>query len=182
MNIIIIGPPGAGKGTQARKLAKELNLHVISSGRLLRDEAKKATKTGIEIKKYVDKGNLVPDSIFLKILNNAINNRKRLIIDGVPRSRSQLKFPFCKKPDYVFLIDVPKKELMRRIILRTGKNSRNDDKSIIALQNRFYKYVNNIEYIKKYYKKNGSLFLIDGNQTKNKVFRDIMNIIKRKTN
>ena len=94
MNIILFGPPGAGKGTQANKVEKKFNLHKVSTGDLLRDEVKKNTDIGKKVKPIVDEGSLVPDIIISNLLNHILSNKKfhnRIIFDGYPRNLEQAK-------------------------------------------------------------------------------------------
>ena len=94
MNLILFGPPGAGKGTQATLICKEFNLIQISTGDLLRSEIKKKTNLGKKIDLIINKGSLVPDNIVSKLLINNIsqsNNSNKLVFDGYPRSMSQVK-------------------------------------------------------------------------------------------
>ena len=94
MNIILIGPPGSGKGTQSDKLAKRFNLVKISTGELLRDEIKKKTPLGLKIKSTIESGSLAPDEITNKLIETLVsnkNNLNKLIFDGYPRNLSQAK-------------------------------------------------------------------------------------------
>ena len=117
MNIILFGPPGIGKGTQAQNLSKDLNLFKISSGDLLRVEIEKKTTLGIRIEKIIDQGKLVSDKIINNLIENILLNKKysnRLIFDGYPRNLDQAKHLdiLIKKynihfylPNLVFLIN-----------------------------------------------------------------------------
>ena len=94
MNIILFGPPGAGKGTQGENLSKNYNLHKISTGDLLREEIEKKTDLGKKIKSIIDKGSLVSDEIINNLIENILSNKKyfdRLIFDGYPRTLTQAK-------------------------------------------------------------------------------------------
>jgi len=94
VNIVIFGPPGAGKGTQADNIAKDYNLFKVSTGDLLRDEIKKDTKIGNEIKLPLKQGSLVPDLLINKLLEKVVSNKihsNRLIFDGYPRNLNQVK-------------------------------------------------------------------------------------------
>ena len=94
MNVIIFGPPGAGKGTQAQSIAKKFNLYQISTGDLLRNEIKKKTLIGKEIESKISEGDFATDEIVNKLLENVINNpvyKNRIIFDGYPRNIAQAK-------------------------------------------------------------------------------------------
>ena len=94
MNVIIFGPPGAGKGTQAQNIAKKFNLYQISTGDLLRSEIKKKTVIGKEIEKIISEGNFATDEIVNKLLDKIIKNpvyKNRIIFDGYPRNITQLE-------------------------------------------------------------------------------------------
>ena len=95
MNIILFGPPGAGKGTQGDNLVKKFNLIKISAGDLLRQEINKNNQTGIKLKDTIDKGNLVDDTIINDLINRVISNKKyfnKMIFDGYPRNIPQIKY------------------------------------------------------------------------------------------
>ena len=94
MNIILFGPPGAGKGTQATKVVKKFNLHKVSTGDLLREEIKNNTDLGNKIKSMMDTGSLISDNIINNLLTKVISNKKfynRFIFDGYPRNLEQAK-------------------------------------------------------------------------------------------
>ncbi len=174
MKIILIGAPGSGKDTQAKKLARHFKLDIISSGEILRKEARKKTNIGKEIKRYIDSGNLVPEKLLYKILKRYVDKKKNLILDGIPRSKNQLKFSFCKNPDYVILIKVPKNELIKRISLRGKKEHRNDDRDIKIINKRFKKYSDSIGFIVKHYKNKSNFIVINGNHSIESVFKNIV--------
>lgn len=119
MNIIILGPQGSGKGTQAKYLSEELNLPRLSLGQLYREQIKKSTDLGKKAEEYVLKGELVPLKITKDLLINELNNakyKKGLILDGFPRNMEQYKL--LKKimtVDYVILIEIPKQETIKRL-------------------------------------------------------------------
>ena len=95
MNIILFGPPGAGKGTQSDNLVRDLNLYKISTGDLLREEVKKKSVLGVKIKSILDQGLLVSDDIINDLIENILSNKKyfnRLIFDGYPRNFNQVKY------------------------------------------------------------------------------------------
>ena len=127
MNVILFGPPGAGKGTQAENIARVFNLHKVSTGDLLRDEIKNKTDLGKKIKSIVDKGLFVSDSVINNLIINPLSHKKfynRLIFDGYPRNLNQAKNLdlLIKKHDqkisYVFSLNVDKELLIKRILGR----------------------------------------------------------------
>ena len=124
MNIILVGPPGAGKGTQSDKLVKDFNLHKLSTGDLLREEINKKTSVGNEIKISIDKGNFVSDEIINNLINKVVAQKSffnKLILDGYPRNIDQaasldkLLIKYQQKITCVLNLHVQKEVLIKRI-------------------------------------------------------------------
>jgi adenylate kinase len=127
VNIILFGPPGAGKGTQSDKIVKKFNLYKVSTGDLLRDEIKNKTDLGNKIKSMMDTGLLIPDNIINDLINKVIINKKnynRLIFDGYPRNLTQAKNLDSQikknkqKISYVLSLKVDKESVINRILGR----------------------------------------------------------------
>ena len=127
MNIILIGPPGAGKGTQATKVVKKFNLHKVSTGDLLREEIKNNTDLGNKIKSIMDRGSLISDNIINDLITKVISNKKfynRLIFDGYPRNLKQTKNldsqikKYKQKISCVLSLNVDKESVIKRILGR----------------------------------------------------------------
>ena len=127
MNIILFGPPGAGKGTQSDNLVKDLNLYKISTGDLLREEVKKKSVFGIKIKSILDQGMLVSDDIINDLIESILSNKgyfNRLIFDGYPRNLNQVKHldilvkKYNQKISCVFNLKVELDVIIKRIIGR----------------------------------------------------------------
>jgi adenylate kinase len=122
--IIFLGPPGAGKGTQAERLAEDLKIKKISTGDILREAVAKGTELGQRAKSYMERGELVPDEIILGIIEGAINDEDGFILDGFPRNINQAKAldeMLSRKGlniTHVIFLDVPDEEIIKRIAYR----------------------------------------------------------------
>ena len=122
--IIFLGPPGAGKGTQAERLAEDLKIKKISTGDILREAVAKGTELGQRAKLYMERGELVPDEIILGIIEEAINDEEGFILDGFPRNINQAKAldeMLSRKAlniTHVIFLDVPDEEIIKRIAYR----------------------------------------------------------------
>ncbi len=181
MNIILFGPPGAGKGTQAKFLTKKLNCFQISTGDLLRDEIKKDTQIGKKIINEMNDGKFVSDEIVNDLIKNIIfdpQKRNRLIFDGYPRSLSQAKNLdlFLKtsnqKIDFILFLNVNKETIIERVEKRKIIENRSDDEANIILK-RYEKYMETTKPVLEYYSKNRNFKEIDGNQKIEEITRKI---------
>ena len=170
MNIILFGPPGAGKGTQARYLVKKLNGFQISTGDLLRDEIKGDTKIGKKIVNDMNEGKFVSDEIVNKLIKNIVSDpqkKGKLIFDGYPRSLSQAKnldlllINSNQKIDYIFFLNVQKDVIINRIKKRKIEEDRSDDDLDIILK-RFDTYMKTTKPVLDFYSKNPNFNEIDG--------------------
>ena len=170
MNIILFGPPGAGKGTQAKHLVKKLNGFQISTGDILRDEIKKNTDVGKKIINDMNDGKFVSDEIVNNLIKDIIfdpKKKNRLIFDGYPRSLSQAKnlnFLLEKseqKIDLVFFLNVNKETIIKRIKKRKIKEKRSDD-DLDTFIKRFDKYMRTTKPVLDFYSKNINFHEIDG--------------------
>ena len=170
MNIILFGPPGSGKGTQADKISKEFNLHKISTGDLLREEIKKKSSLGNKIKDLVDKGTFVSDEIINNLiesifLNKSYNNN--FIFDGYPRTLIQAKNlddllrKYNQKIDIVLKLSVSLEIVKKRILQRQTEEKRADDNEEIAIK-RFKTYEKSSEPVLDYYKQSNLLKVVNG--------------------
>ncbi|MEO0143750.1 MAG: adenylate kinase [candidate division WOR-3 bacterium] len=158
MHIIFLGPPGAGKGTQAEIISKKYNIKKISTGDILRSEMENGTELGKIAKQYMEKGELVPDEIMIKIIENHIKNLNSFILDGFPRTLNQaLELEKITKIDKVIYINVPDEEIKNRLL----KRGRLDDKPEV-IENRIKVYREQTQVLIDYYKKKGILYEIDG--------------------
>ena len=181
MNIILFGPPGAGKGTQAKFLTKKLNCFQISTGDLLRDEIKKDTQIGKKIINEMNDGKFVSDEIVNDLIKNIIfdpQKRNRLIFDGYPRSLSQAKNlnlflnETNQKIDLIFFLNVNKETIINRIKKRKIIENRSDDE-LNTIRKRFDTYMITTRPVLDFYSKNTNFHEIDGTLEIDEITRKI---------
>ena len=172
MNVVIFGPPGAGKGTQAQNIAKKFNLHQVSTGDLLREEIKNKTEIGKEIEEIISKGNFATDDIVNKIIKNVIfdpQKKDKLIFDGYPRSLSQAKNldllldSSNQKIDFIFFLNVNKETIIKRIERRKILEKRSDD-DLNTILKRYDTYMETTRPVLDFYSKNPNFYEIDGSE------------------
>ena len=177
MNIILFGPPGAGKGTQAKYLVKKLNAYQISTGDILREEIKKDTDIGKKIINNMNEGKFVSDEIvnsLLKIYVFDPSKKQKLIFDGYPRSLSQAKNldillkDSNQKIDYIFFLNVNKETIVERIKKRKVLEKRTDDELVTILK-RYDTYIETTRPVLDYYSKNSNFHEIDGTMEIDKI-------------
>ena len=170
MNIVIFGPPGAGKGTQSKFIVNKYDLHQLSTGELLRKEIKNKTGLGSEIASIMDSGELVSDKIVSNLIEKFISNniyKDRLVFDGYPRSLIQagnldnLLHKYKQKIDIVLKLSVSLETVKKRILERRAKENRSDDIEEIATK-RFKTYEKSTEPVIDYYRKSSLLKVVDG--------------------
>ena len=114
MKLILLGPPGSGKGTISERLAKEYSLFHLSPGELLREEVKKGTTLGKEIKKFIENGDLVPNQFVVELVRLEIDGHKSYILDGFPRTIDQAQAIKDLPLDAVIFLDITEKEVITR--------------------------------------------------------------------
>ena len=170
MNIILFGPPGAGKGTQAKYLVKKIDGFQVSTGDMLRNEINKNSEIGKKITDHMRDGKFVSDEIVNKLIKNVIsdlNNSKNLIFDGYPRSLSQAKNLSLLldisnlKIDYIFFLNVSKETIIKRIEKRKILEKRSDD-NLDTLLKRYDTYMETTRPVLDFYSKNPNFHEIDG--------------------
>ena len=185
MNLIIFGPPGAGKGTQADYIVNKYNLYKLSTGEILRNEIKNKTDLGNKIESIINSGSFVSDEIVKKLVENIISNNQykhRLIFDGYPRNLSQAKTlsellsKHEQKIDLVLNLSVSLQTIKKRILERRDLEKRADDNEETALK-RFETYEKSTEPVIEYYKKLNLLKVIDGERSIDQINKEISDII-----
>ena len=185
MNLILFGPPGAGKGTQSKFIEKKYNLLQLSTGELLRNEIKNKTQLGLEISSIINSGDLVSDEIVSKLIEKYISdkkNKQRLIFDGYPRNIDQAKNldkllkKYNQQIDIVLKLSVSLETIKKRITERKSQEQRTDDSDEIAIK-RFKTYELSSEPVLDYYKQSNLLKVINGENTISEINVEISGLI-----
>ena len=170
MNIILFGPPGAGKGTQSKYLVKKIDGFQVSTGDMLRDEIKKNSEIGKIITNDMNDGKFISDEIVNKLIKTLIfdpNKKNKLIFDGYPRSLNQAKNldlllkKSNQKIDWIIFLNVNKKEIIERIEKRKVIEKRSDDELDTILK-RYDAYMETTRPVLDFYSKNSNFHEIDG--------------------
>jgi len=187
INLIFFGAPGAGKGTQAKKLAEKYNLIHLSTGDMLRARVEQKTKLGIIAKEYMDKGELVPDDVMIGMVENTISQLKDadgFILDGFPRTLPQasaLDVMLEKhemKIQRVLFLDVQKEVIIDRLRKRATLENRQDDSDISIVENRINVYKQKTAPVMGYYEEQNRLSRIDGVGDINEIFAKIVEAVE----
>ena len=181
MNIILFGPPGAGKGTQSKYLVDKLNNFQISTGDILRDEIKQNSDIGQQIINDMSEGKFVSDEIVNKLIEKIMfdtHKKNKLIFDGYPRSLSQAKNLDLlldrsnQKIDHIFFLNVKKETIIKRIEKRKLLENRSDDDAVTILK-RYDTYMKTTRPVLDFYAKNSNFHEIDGTQEIDQITKEI---------
>ena len=185
-NIVIFGKPGSGKGTQANFLKEKYSLYHISTGDLFRKNITNKTKLGIEAKSYLDKGDLVPDSVTIKMLENEVLSNKQVngyIFDGFPRTQNQAESldsflsSINLKINATIALDVSENELITRLLDRGKTTNRSDDQDVEKIKNRFNEYNTKTSILINFYNKQGKFYSVDGKGSVNDITRRLFGLV-----
>jgi adenylate kinase len=189
MNVLLIGPPGSGKGTQGERLADRLGLEHLAAGDLLRAEVHNETPLGRRIEAMMQKGDLVPDSVIISLLMPrvlAASDARGYLLDGFPRSVEQavearkLADMADAGPDAVIYLDAPREELVRRILARAEIEGRADDNPD-TVKNRLHVFDEATRPLVEYYRERDLLHVVNADQDEDKVEQDILQALNVST-
>jgi adenylate kinase len=170
MHLMILGAPGSGKGTQGQLIAKHLGIAEISTGELLRAAAKQGTPLGLEARKYMDKGLLVPDQVILSLIREILDSpagRRGMLMDGFPRTVPQAEAVDAflagrkERVDLVLVLEVPEDELVKRLLARAAKEGRSDD-NLESIKQRLQVYHTQTSPLVAYYERQGVVRCVAG--------------------
>lgn len=185
MNLIIFGPPGAGKGTQAVNISDRYGVVHISTGDILRGALNNGTELGLKAKEYMDKGELVPDDLVIRIIKDRVKEQdcqNGFLLDGFPRTLPQADALDTMlgteglEITSVVSVEVANAEIVQRIMKRAKEEGRADDTEEVV-KNRLQVYRSQTEPLKQYYNERGKLSEVDGIGSVEEVFDRIVKVI-----
>jgi adenylate kinase len=189
INLILFGKPGSGKGTQAEFVKNKYGLVHISTGDVFRYNISKQTELGLLAKSYMEKGDLVPDNVTIKMLEAEVNksrNANGFIFDGFPRTTHQAEIldDFLKKKDLsitmTIALEVDEAILIERLINRGKESGRIDDQDKSKIKNRFDEYNNKTSQLIEYYKHQNKFYSVEGTGEIEQITQRIYNLIDSK--
>ena len=188
-NLILFGPPGSGKGTQSEKLIAKYNLKHLSTGDILRKEIAEQTPLGIEAKKIISEGHLVPDEVVIGMISSALDANpdvKGFLFDGFPRTAKQAealdKLMELKNSSIhlMLALEVGEEELVKRILKRGETSGRADDTDEKIIRERIIEYHNKTEIVADYYRQFKKVKMIKGEGPVDEIFKLICKAIDNK--
>jgi adenylate kinase len=180
-NLVLFGPPGSGKGTQSTLIIEKYNLEHVSTGDILRKEVSNGTPLGLEAKKFMDAGALVPDEVVIGMIGSKLDENplaKGYIFDGFPRTVAQADaldklLEFKKAPiNLVLSLEVPEEELITRLVARGKDSGRSDDNEETA-RKRYQEYLAKTAPVAAYYEEQEKLIILKGVGSVEEIFHSI---------
>lgn len=178
-NLVLFGPPGSGKGTQSEKLIQKYGLKHLSTGDLLRSEISRETALGLEAKKFMDKGQLVPDEVVIGMISSALDanpQAKGFLFDGFPRTEAQAealdKLLKLKQTEIncLLALEVSEEELISRLLNRGKTSARSDDQDVNIIKARIVEYEQKTAAVQDYYNRFDKVKKIKGEGSVEEIF------------
>ena len=185
-NVVIFGKPGSGKGTQANFLKDKYDLYHISTGDLFRKNILNETDLGVEAKSFLDNGDLVPDIVTIKMLENEVienNYFKGFIFDGFPRTLNQAESldifldSVNQKINATIALEVDEDDLITRLLDRGKTTNRSDDQDIEKIKNRFNEYNNKTSILIDFYQKQSKFYSVNGHGSVDDITSRLCNLV-----
>lgn len=185
-NIVLFGPPGAGKGTQAEKLIAKYGFNHISTGEVIREEIRLQTKLGKSVEEFIARGQLAPDSLVIDMIADYMTKHKNCagnIFDGFPRTTLQAEafdkilFEYSTPINAMLSLQVPDAELISRLILRGKDSGRADDRNEKVIKNRIEIYKAQTAVVADFYRPQGKYYPINGVGTVDQIFERLCEVI-----
>jgi adenylate kinase len=187
LNIVLFGPPGAGKGTQASLLVGKYGLEHLSTGEMLRDEIKRNTSLGEEVRHLIEVGHLVPDEVVIALVSermDEIKNPKGFILDGFPRTTKQAEIldkiftDHRTKVSLMIALDLSDETIIKRIQHRATIETRTDDADINIIRTRIKNYIEQTTVVMDYYKEQNKFYAINSEKTPQDTFEHVQQLIE----
>ena len=187
LNVLLLGPQGAGKGTQATRIASEYGIPHVASGEILRAEMQAATELGRRVKDVYDRGDLVSDDLMIDLIRTRLEQTDTdagFVLDGFPRTTAQAEAldnmfnEIGRSFSVVFALQIPDAVAFERLRKRAEIEGRADDTDE-AIQRRLDNYHRETEPLIEYYRVRGNLVTIHGNRTENEVFAEIQRALEQ---
>ena len=188
INIVLFGPPGAGKGTQSEKMINEFNLVHLATGDLLRKEIADGTQLGLKAKELIDQGKLVPDEVVIGMIEQQLEvheDASGFIFDGFPRTKAQaealdkLMERHNTEVDGMIALQVPEEELVKRLLERGKTSGRSDDNDEDVIRNRIREYEEKTASLAEYYDNQGKFYPVKGVGEIDEIFDRISEVVAK---
>jgi len=187
LNIALFGPPGAGKGTQSKKLLEKYNLTYISTGDMLRTEIAEGSDLGMKAKSIIEQGGLVDDELVIQLIEKKIKTNpdsKGILFDGFPRTTVQayilegLLLKLNTSLNCMISLEAPEDELINRLLLRAKVSGRSDD-NLEVIKNRLKEYENKTKPVADFYAKKNKYYPLNGVGEIDEIFKNIVDVVER---